>query len=99
MKYKIINHTNKHYNYFYNEELLKLKIKSLLRWFSFKNFDMLFLFKKFTIKKLKSKCFIRNHCIISGRYRGLNNKLNLSRLEIRNISSLRLFSGLRKINW
>lgn len=98
MRYKRFNIFTKHY-YYYSQELTKLQLSSLLYFLMQKNYDSIFLFRFFFLKKLKIKSKKRNFCSISGRYQGLNNKFNLSRIEIRNINSLQLFAGLRKINW
>lgn len=98
MKHKRFNLFTKHY-YYYTQELTKLKLSSLFYFISRKTYDPSFLFKFFFIRNLKTKSKKRNYCSISGRYQGLNNKFNISRIEMRNINSLRLFAGLRKINW
>lgn len=98
MRHKRFNLFFKHY-YYYTQELTKLKLSSLFYFITQKNSDPFFFFRFFFLKNLKTKSKKRNYCSISGRYQGLNNKLNISRIEIRNINSLRLFAGLRKINW
>jgi len=97
MRHKRFNLFFKHY-YYYTQELTKLKLSSLFYFITQKNSDPFFFFRFFFFKNLKTKSKKRNYCSISGRYQGLNNKLNISRIEIRNINSLRLFAGLRKIN-
>ena len=97
MRHKRFNLFFKHY-YYYTQELTKLKLSSLFYFIIQKNSDPFFFFRFFFLKNLKTKSKKRNYCSISGRYQGLNNKLNISRIEIRNINSLRLFAGLRKIN-
>lgn len=98
MKYKRFNLFVKHY-YYYTQELTKIKLSSLFYFITQKNYDSTFLFRFFFIKNLKVRSKKRNFCSISGRYKGLNSKFNLSRIEMRNINSLKLFAGLRKINW
>lgn len=85
----------KHYN---SNELLKIQNLSLLYIFLNNNLKILFIHKIFKINKLNSKNTLTHYCSISGRSKGLYSEFNVSRIKLRELSPLRLFTGLKKTN-
>ena len=86
------------YNHYNANELLKLQNLSLLHIFLNNNLKILFIHKIFKINKLNSKNILTHYCAISGRSKNVYSKFNVSRIKLRELSSLRLFTGLKKIN-
>jgi ribosomal protein S14 len=57
-----------------------------------------FFLKQFFLKDLSSQIKIKNFCLESGGVKNLNKNLGLSRIKVRELTTLRLFSGLKKIS-
>jgi len=98
MKYKRFKKIKYQYNHYNANELLKLQNLSLLHIFLNNNLKNLFIHKFFQINKFNSKNVLRHYCSISGRSRSIYNKFNVSRIKLRELSPLRIFTGLRKTN-
>jgi ribosomal protein S14 len=97
MRYKKLNLYHKQY-YYSNQELIKIKLLSLHYFFLQKKIDYLLLTKYYYSTYLKNKIMKRSPCLVSGRYRGLNTLLGVSRIELRNIASTRAMPGLKKMS-
>lgn len=86
------------YNHYNANELLKIQNLSLLYIFLNNNLKILFIHKIFKINSLNSKNNLTHYCSISGRSKGLYSKFNISRIKLRELAPLRIFTGLKKTN-
>ena len=100
MKFKRLQSSQKQYYSYIKNEQLQLQINILIRSLWYRNISFLFLNKKLLMSILFfSKNNIKNYCFESGRSKNLKKEFWVSRIQLRNISTLRLIPGLKKSSW
>lgn len=98
MKYKRFKKAKYRYNQYNSNELLKIHNLSILYLFLNNNLKILFLHKMFNTNKLILKKSLKYYCSVSGRTKSIYAKFNISRIKLRDLSPLKLFTGLKKIS-
>lgn len=98
MRHKRFKKVKYQYNLHNSNELIRIQSLSLLHLFLNINLKILFLHKMFNIIKLKTNNRLRHYCSITGRSRGIYSKFNVSRIKLRDLLPLKLFTGLKKIS-
>lgn len=62
------------------------------------NLKILFIHKMFNTAKLITKNSLKYYCFDSGRSKSIYAKFNISRIKLRDLNPLKLFTGLKKIS-
>jgi small subunit ribosomal protein S14 len=99
MKYwKLINDKNKR-RLFLKKELFHRLLKLLLLFENKSNIKQIIMYSYFKLSRIKYKSQIKNYCVVSGRSRSIYRNFKVSRILVRELSSLGLFFGLKKASW
>mgnify|MGYP006075100897 CR=1 FL=1 len=99
MKFKRLYRPNSKKLNYLKTECIKLQVKFLIYSLWSKGIVFYFLNRLYSKKNIESFTKIRNYCIESGRSQNLNAKFWLSRIQIRELASCRLITGLKKASW
>jgi len=99
MKFKRLIAIKKYSFFFLKNELIQLHLKLLTYTLWNKNINFLFLNKFFNNSSFFFRKTLKRFCIESGRSRNTKKKMWVSRMQIRQLSVNKFFSGLKKSTW
>jgi len=99
MKFKRLTSIRKNSFLFIKNELIQLHLKFIACTLWNKNINFLFLNKFFNNSAFLFKKTLKKVCIESGRSRSVKKKFWVSRMQIRQLSIVSFFAGLKKSTW